>query len=237
MRSTRVDMKEDRKGEMGDAARNPEHLAVEPLLPWYVNETLSDGERARVRRHLAECGACREAESLLSRVETVVSRPMATPILPPMRPERLLEKIDRLERGGRRRWSRRPIIAAASLAIAAATLLLLLPDREAGVPQPALYETVTSAPQQTTIDYVMNLAFEPNVGEADRQRVLRELDARDVRRDDASGAYHVNVTLAAASLDELERFTRAVEDRPEVRAARIVALQLPVQREPDRETQ
>jgi hypothetical protein len=237
MRSTRFDMKEDMKEEMGDDARNPEHSAVEELLPWYVNETLSGGERARVRRHLGECGACREAASLLLRVESVVSRPMATPILPPMRPERLLEKIDRLERGERRPWSGPSIIAAASLAIVAATLLLLLPDREAGVPQPSLYETVTSAPQQATIDYVMNLAFEPGIGQDDRQRVLRELDARDIRRDDASGAYHVNVTLAAASLDELERFIRAVEDRPEVRAARIVALQLPMQRGPARESQ
>lgn len=228
-------MKEGVKEEMGDDTGNPEHLTVDELLPWYVNETLSGGERARVRRHLDECGACQEAATLLSRVQSVVSRPMATPILPPMHPERVLEKIDRLERRGRRPWRKPPIIAAASLAIAAATLLLLLPDREAGVPQPSLYETVTSAPQQATMDYVMNLEFEPGAGQGDRQRVLRELDAGDIRRDDVSGTYHVNVTLAALSLDELERFIRAVEDRPEVRAARIVALQLPMQREPARE--
>ena len=227
-------MKRDMKEEMGDDARNPEHSAVDALLPWYVNETLSGGERARVRRHLAECGACRASAALLSRVDSVVSRPTATPILPPMRPGRLLEKI---ERGERRPWSRPPIIAAASLAFAAATLLLLLPDREAGVPQPSRYETATSASQEGTMDYVMNLEIEPGVGQNERQRVLRELDARDVRRDDVSGAYHVNVTLAAASLDELESFARAVENRPEVRAARIVALQLPMQRERARERQ
>lgn len=230
-------MKKGMKEERADDARNPEHAAVDDLLPWYVNGTLNREERARVRRHLDQCGACRESASLLSRVDSVVSRPMATPILPLTRPERLLERIDRLERGGRRPWRSRPIIAAASLAVAAATLLLLLPDREAGEPQPSLYETATSAPQEATMDYVMNLEFEPGVGQGDRQRVLRELDAGDIRRDDVSGAYHVNVTLAAASLDELERFTRAVEDRPEVRAARIVALQLPMQREPARESQ
>lgn len=232
MRSTRIDMKK----EIGDDARNPEHSAVDGLLPWYVNETLSVGERARVRRHLDECGACREAASLLSRVESVVVRPTATPILPPLRPGRLLETIDRFERG-KRPWKRAPTVAAASLAMAAATLLLLLPDREAGVPQPSLYETATSAPQKATMEYVMNLEFEPGVGEGDRQRVLRELDAGEIRRDDVSGVYDVNVTLAVASLDDLERFTRAVEDRPEVRAARIVALKLPVQREPARESQ
>jgi hypothetical protein len=228
MRGTRIDMKE----EMADGAPNPEHAAAAELLPWYVNETLNAGERDRVRRHLEECGPCRETVSLLSRVDSVIRRPTATPILPPRRPERLLERIDRLERGGRRPWNRASIMTAASIAVAAATLLLLLPDREAGVPEPSLYETATSTPPQATMDYVMSLEFEPGTGRGDRQRVWRELDAADIRRDDVTGAYHVNVTLAAASLDELERFTSAVEGRPEVRSARIVALQLPMQREP-----
>lgn len=223
------------KEEMGDGVRNPGHAAVEELLPWYVNETLNASERNRVRRHLDECSACRKSAALLSRVNSVVRRPMATPILPPRRPDRLLERIDRLERGGRRPWSRASIITAASVAIAAAMLLLLLPGREAGVPEPAVYETVTSAPPQAAMDYVISLEFEPGTGRGDRQRVLRELDAADIRRDAVTGAYHLNVTLAAASLDELERFTNAIEDRPEVRSARIVALQLPMQREPARE--
>jgi hypothetical protein len=223
------------KDEMGEDIRNPEHAVVDELLPWYVNETLGAAERARVRRHLDECNACREGVSLLTRVDAVVRRPMTTPISPPGRPDRLLARIDRLELGGRRRWGKPSMIAAASLAIAAAALVLLLPDRQAGVPEPPVYETATSAPRQATMAYVMNLEFEPGVGQDDRQRVLRELDAGDIRRDGASGAYQVNVTLGVISLEEIERFTRAVESKPEVRSARIIALQLPVRGEPARE--
>lgn len=208
------------------------HAAADELLPWYVNGTLSAGEHARVRRHLDECGTCRDNVMLLSRVESVVSRPMATPILPSRRPEVLLEKIDRLERTGR--WlGRMPAVAAASLAVAAVALAiaaatLLLESRD-----PAIYETVTSESQHGTMDYVLSLEFEAGTGREDRQRVLRELAARDVRLDETSGLYELKLKLTAASLAELERFTSAVEDRPEVRSVRIVALQLPV--EPVRE--
>lgn len=204
------------------------HAAVDELLPWYVNGTLSAGEHARVRRHLDECGTCRDNVMLLSRVESVVSRPMATPILPSRRPEVLLEKIDRLERTGR--WlGRMPAVVAASLAVAAAALAiaaatLLLESRD-----PAIYETVTSEPQHGTMDYVVSLEFEADTGWEERQRVLRELAARDVRLDETSGLYELKLTLTASTLAELERFTRAMEDRPEVRSARVVALQLPVE--------
>lgn len=225
------------KEKTDDDARQPEHAAVDELLPWYVNETLSAGERARVLRHLDECGACRDSVSLLLRVDSVVNRPMATPILPPRRPARLLEQVDRLQRCGRRSFSGAAMGAAASVAIVAATLLLLLPDREAGVSEPPVYETATSASRPLTMDYVMSLEFERGVARGDRLRVLRELDAADIRGGGVSGAYQVNITLAATSLDELERFTSTVEDRPEVRSARIVAVQLPMQREPTRDGQ
>jgi len=35
------------------------HVAVQALLPWYLSETLSGGEREHVRAHLADCAACR----------------------------------------------------------------------------------------------------------------------------------------------------------------------------------
>jgi hypothetical protein len=37
------------KDEMDEDIRNPEHAVVDELLPWYVNETLGAGERAKVR--------------------------------------------------------------------------------------------------------------------------------------------------------------------------------------------
>ena len=39
--------------------RPSEHDAVQQLLPWHVNGTLSAEETARVEAHLAECEDCR----------------------------------------------------------------------------------------------------------------------------------------------------------------------------------
>lgn len=216
--------------EMVDDAGNTEHAAADELLPWYVNGTLSADEHAMVRRHLDVCEACSRNVALLSRVDAVVNRPAATPILPPRRPDALLARIDSEGRSAARRWSAPALAAAASLAIVAAGFLLW-PDPEAGAPERPVFETVTSVEDQATMEYVMRLEFEAGVRPEDRRRVLAELEGRDARYDAADGAYQVNVTLAAASLEELTRFTTAVEGLPEVRSARIVALQLPMQRE------
>ena len=42
---------------------DPAHREAGVLLPWYVNGTLDEAERARVERHVGECVACgREVE-------------------------------------------------------------------------------------------------------------------------------------------------------------------------------
>lgn len=218
---------------MTEGTRDAEHAAVDELLPWYVNGTLDPGELATVRRHLQDCETCRESALLLSQVNAVINRPAATPITPMRRPEALLAKIDRPGPGGSQ-GLRTPMLAAAASLVLAAAAFWLWTGREDGVPQPQTYEAVTSDSQRTTMDYVMTVVFEPGVGAQDRQRVLREVGASDVRADESGSGWQVNVTLDAASLDELGRFTRALEARPEVRSARIVALQLPVQPKPGR---
>lgn len=215
---------------MNESMRDAEHAAVDELLPWYVNRTLDPAELARVVRHLEVCEDCRENVSLLSRARVAINRPAATPILPPPRPEALLAAIERSTRS-RSQGLQRPVAAAAAAVGIAATALLMWPQDEAGVPEPLSYETVTSVPQPAPMDYVMSLMFEPGVAAEDRRRVLADLDAGDVRLDESSGIYQVNVRLEASSLDDLTRFTAAVSARPEIRSAQIVALQLPMQRE------
>jgi hypothetical protein len=219
---------------MIEGTRDAEHAAVDELLPWYVNGTLDPGELAAVRRHLQDCESCRESASLLSQVNAVINRPTATPITPTRRPDTLLAKIDRPGPELSRRPIRPMLAAAASLVVAAAAFWLWA-GQEDRVPRPQTYEAVTSGSQRATMDYLMTVVFEAGVGAQDRQRVLREIGASDVRADESGSAWQVSVTLDAASLDELARFTTAMEARPEVKSARVVALQLPVQRKSGQE--
>ncbi|MGH8223304.1 MAG: anti-sigma factor family protein [Woeseiaceae bacterium] len=209
------------------------HESIDGLLPWFVNHTLSPAEHERVRRHLGGCEECRANVELLSVVQSTVRRAATTPMVPPPRTGRLRDAIDTLEQGQRRRrWLRTPAAATAALGFALLAVMLLMPDRRIGDSSPARFETATSAARQAGMDYVLVLQFEPGAAAADQDRLLRELEARDISRGQPEGSYRVTVSLAATSLAELERFTGDLEALPEVRSASVVALQLPVQRRP-----
>jgi hypothetical protein len=210
--------------------KTDDHELVDGLLPWFVNKTLEPGEHERVRRHLADCEACRSNASLWSVVQSTVRHAAATPMVLPPRTDRLLEAIDRSGNGSKR-WR---LLAAGTLAAASAAALLavtlLLPLRENPVPGPARYETATSTPRQASMDYVLDVEFEPDTPVAVQGRVLNKLAARDVSQREANGTYRVTVNLPAASLEELERYMDDVESLPHVKSVSAVALQLPVTR-------
>jgi len=215
---------------MNDSRPSEDHAAVDGLLPWYVNRTLGSREQDRVREHLAVCRECRENVELLSAVEASLERTAAIPMLPPRRPERLLARLDG-DAGGRWRRYRGPVALAASLAGAAVLAgYWMTTDSPVEVTgSPVVFETATSGTAPASIDYVLELTFEPRAADADRDRVLQQLDAREPRAH-GHDSVRVTVSLPAVALAELEEFTAEVERLPEVRAARVVAVQLPTER-------
>jgi len=215
---------------MSDLRHSKEHATVDELLPWYVNRTLRGSEHERVRQHLDVCPECRESVELLGAVEASLERTAATPMLPPRRPDRLLARLDADADRKKRRY-RGPVALAASLLGAAVLagfwMMTERPDDAAGAP--AVYETATSGDGPASIDYVIELSFEPGAAGADRDRVLQELDARELRRV-GRDSVRATVSLPAVALAELEAYTSEIERRPELRAARVVAVQLPAER-------
>jgi hypothetical protein len=208
-----------------------DHELIDRLLPWVVNNTLEPGEHDRVRRHLAGCEACRANVSLLSVVRSTVRHATATPMVPPPRTDRLLETIDGSDNGSKRPRPLTIAILAASLAAALAVVALLLPDREDTVTQPARYETATSTARQASMDYVLNVRFEPGTPLAVQGRVLRGLEARDISQGETDSMYRVTVNLPAASFEELEQYVSDMESLPQIKSVSVVALQLPVKRQ------
>ena len=49
-----------------------EHIQVSRVLPWYVNGTLDDAERATVTEHLASCLRCRREIALLKTLQSTI---------------------------------------------------------------------------------------------------------------------------------------------------------------------
>jgi hypothetical protein len=213
---------------MGEKLELDDHVRVDRLLPWFVNKTLDDDERDRVRRHLETCDACRASVSLLSTVRDRVLHDTATPIIPRPRTDRLLETIDAHARKARR--TRTLVIFASAASVAAALVLvnLLLPDRGQAVPEPARYETTTSPVQRASMNYVLDVQFEAGVPPAARERVLDGLQAKEISPAGSDGVYRITVNLPASSLEELEGYARELESLSEIRTAHAVAVQLPV---------
>ena len=213
---------------MGEKVQMDNHAWVDRLLPWFVNNTLDDAERDRVRCHLDSCDACLGSVSLLSTVQDGVRHATATPMVPPPRTGRLLETIDSLDRKRGRLRTMAVTAFAASLAAALAVVTLLLPHREQAVTNPARYETTTTPGPIGSMDYVLDVQFEQGISLAAQQRVLRDAEAKELHQSGTRGMYRVTVNLPASSLEELERYTLELESLGEIKSARVVAVQLPM---------
>jgi anti-sigma factor ChrR (cupin superfamily) len=215
---------------MGEKVQLDEHSRVDRLLPWFVNDTLERSEREQVERHLDACHACRSAASLLSSVQSTVRHSIASPMMPQPRTDRLLESIDRYENKAGRSRTMTAVAVAASFAAAFLVVALVLPDRDREATEPARYETTTSPAQRSSMDYVLELQFEAGTSMAEQERVLQGLEATEIKRSGSSGLYRIAVSLPAASLEELERYTSDLESSGEIKSVDVVAVQLPMQR-------
>jgi hypothetical protein len=213
---------------MGEKVQLDEHGWVDRLLPWFVNNTLDDGEHDRVRNHLNGCDACRQNVSLLSAVQASVRHATATPMVPPPRTGRLIDAIDSMDRKRAHVRTLATVALAASLAGVLVAITLVLPDRQRAPTQPARYETTTSPTNSGSMDYVLDLQFEPGIPVAAQERALRRLAAKEINRSGAEGAYRVTVNLPATSLEELERYTRDLESSGAIKTVTAVAVQIPV---------
>jgi anti-sigma factor RsiW len=205
------------------------HEFIDGLLPWFVNNTLAPDERGRVLRHLDGCETCRANVSLFSVVEATMQHATATPMVPPPHADRLLEAIDGIAKKRPHRWPLTIGLLAASLAAALLVVTLLLPDDRNTATPPASYETATSTAREASMDYVIDLRFEPGTALPVRERVLRDLEASDIHQGETSSTYRMTVNLPAASLGELQRYMRDLESSSEIESVNVVALQLPVE--------
>lgn len=169
---------------------DPDHREASVLLPWFVNGTLEEAERARVERHVGECVACRREVDAQRRLAEALSS-----AAPPSGVEAGLRSLHaRLPLQAEnaappaRGWF--SALAArwpyAVIAVQLLALALLLP---ANLPQQAPYRTLSSSPTAQAPANAVVVVFDAGATHASVSSLLRELRLRMVDGPNRHGAY------------------------------------------------
>ena len=199
---------------------DPSHREASELLPWLVNGTLSDIERTRVERHVAECVACSQEVDNLRLLQAIVvhddeADPQASQAL-----ARLKDRLQGPERkpaaksiGGQWRETRpwvRYAMVAQLLLVAALTGALL------HQPAPQQYRALGATPKPARPESGLVVVFSETIPERDMRDLLLRLHARIVDGPSPAGAFTLRVAQGdqAAALAMLRHTNSVVFAEP-----------------------
>lgn len=179
------------------------HDAVNELLPWYVNATLSPHERVVVERHLATCDACTRDVHSLSQVSSALGELTPTPSVVSSL-ARTMAAVDGLERsqGGERGWWLsswfqafwNPSIPLARAALATQlAMILILIGLIASARMREQSFTTLSGPGAQSGGARLTVIFEPSISEEALRTALLEIGGHVVSGPSAAGVYIVEL--------------------------------------------
>jgi len=216
------------------------HKRVWDLLPWYVNETLVEGERRTVELHLAECPHCQEEIATCQRLgEAIQQTREIAPAVHPARLARLMERIEAEERDSRRGWrdallapwrglaslarSTPPLARGALvvqlLLLVALTGLFVRSSRQPAAPAPAPapeYQTLSESAPTPVAGTRLRLVFAEGTTEQEVRDLLLGIRGQIVSGPSALGVYTVEVP---AGPDPLEKVLAHLRAQPRVSLA------------------
>lgn len=202
------------------------HEELAELLPWYVNGTLADTERHCVERHIQSCADCRDNVAMLETVRGAVRNDLPAPLVPRPDPQKLLAALDRSGGGAVRPGV--PLIAAAA-AVAAVAIMATWYFGSRPAAEPIMFQTATAPGISQEINYVLEVTFTPDAGPATRSAFFAAVGGNELAVPTSDRVYRVALGIGTVSLAELEDYAERIEARPEIAAARFVAVQLPVE--------
>ena len=173
------------------------------LLPWYVNGTLAEQEKADVERHLRECLTCRAALRDEQRMQALTRIQDDVPLSPQHGMLDLLRRIERKSARSRTsQWGMRLGFAAAAAFCIVAGWILLSPPGSAPEPFSTLSDSEASAVA------MIDIVFADSITEREIREIVREIDGQLVAGPTELGRYTVSLaadsdSAAAAAIERL----------------------------------
>lgn len=200
---------------MSDKNTPERDAELDRLLPWYVNGSLSDDERARVEVYLAASADAREEVELLGRLRDHVKADQPAQSPGELGLLRLQRKIAADRKAAPARAGRfgdwwRPAAVAAALVIAIQSALLFQSWRDGG-------GVDTAGDGRLGGGAVIEATFAPEATEAQIRAVLQAIDGRLIDGPGALGVYRIQLPgVGAADGDAIREAIAALRARPDV---------------------
>ena len=192
---------------MTDKIDTSTHQQVFELLPWYVNGTLAEAERAAVQRHLTECLVCRRELDAQRSLQEMFEHSETVPLAPRQGLSTLMAKIDsqaRPESGFMIRlrplashWRIAAAVAVLAIGAVAAVSLSVRDER-----REPLFRTLSSDNGVVVEDDapLLQVIFEDSVAEADARSILSGLRGRVIAGPSDTAAYTIEVDPSEVAL-------------------------------------
>jgi len=217
------------------------HQEIIESLPWYVNGTLDQAERAAVTQHLASgCDECaREVKSLTAIQKVVKAAGEEAPEPSPFLLNRALAEIedyertraqeqsrqaktapspslfDRLREGW---WPKTPVFARMALATQLALVLVVggVAVYQYENPRVEIRYVTTTGTGTASSGARISVIFNENATEAEIRQTLNEINGSIVEGPTAQGRYTVQLTIPLEQTAELDKIMRTLQEKKRI---------------------
>ena len=191
-----------------------DHEEILELLPWFVNGSLSEVERARVTGHLAECEVCITEKDQLQRLQDLVTSEEFKSPQYQFSYQKLMSRIDAAEQTtrevdeeppkkfGNARWSMVALVASLVLAVFLIPAVWQTPSES--VERTDRFRTLTtesSAKVRAGITQRVELVFTQLIEDDARRAALIETNSYIVSGPDEDNRYIVEIVVPGNMTD------------------------------------
>jgi len=213
------------------------HQEIIESLPWYVNGTLDQAERAAVTQHLASgCDECaQEVKSLRALHKAVKAAGDEAPEPSPFLLNRALAEIEDYERTRaqeqspqsvkaaspslwdrlRESWSpKTPVFARLALATQLALVLVLGAVAVYQYENPQVIYKTTSDSSGTKAK--LSVIFNENATEGGIRQTLEEIHGSIVEGPTAQGRYTIQLAISLEQTAELDKIVRTLQEKKDI---------------------
>jgi len=211
------------------------HQEIIESLPWYVNGTLSQTERAAVTQHLA--GGCRECAqeiaSLNAMRKLVVAVGDDAPEPSPYLLNRALGQIEDYERTRVQQkkaepaqnwmstlreswWPKTPVFARMALAAQLALLLVLGAVAVYQHNHPEIVYKTASDPSNAQGKAMISVVFNEKASERDIRQALEEIQGTIIEGPTAQGSYTVQLPIHPEQTAEIDKALQTLRQKQQI---------------------